>query len=189
MQPQEILEALKDLDPEDDSDWTQDGQPLLSKIGEGVTRKQVLDVAPFFNRKNADLEDAFETLEEKQEEQAATLEQQLLDIQKAKEEAEAAIEAANKAFVEADQKRKAAEARLDDIRRVELESDKRTDTEINMDLLRAGFRERLERAGQQRQARELLLQAGVSSKDIRVLTGSPLDRNIAARVMRERRGK
>lgn len=189
MTPQDILLALKDLDPEDDSDWTQDGQPLLSKLGGDVTRKEVLAVAPLFNRSNAELEDAFDRQEEKEQAQAASLEKELLDIQAAKDAAEAEITAAAKALNDAQAKLKQAESKLDDVRRAEINSDKRSDTQINMDLLASGFRERLERAGQQKQARELLFAAGLNNKDIRMLTGSPLDRNIAARVLRERRGR
>lgn len=52
-----ITEALRNADPLNDDHWTQDGNILLefieNQIGEKVTRKEVLDLHPHFNRANA----------------------------------------------------------------------------------------------------------------------------------------
>jgi hypothetical protein len=54
---EEILEAVKSLDPANDEHWTSDGLPRLDAVenllGAGVTRKQVTNAAPDFNRGHA----------------------------------------------------------------------------------------------------------------------------------------
>lgn len=53
---QKIVDALKKLDPNNDNQWTQDGQPKLDAlkflVGDTVTREQVQEAAPDFNRGN-----------------------------------------------------------------------------------------------------------------------------------------
>jgi hypothetical protein len=52
-----IKEALDSLDPEVDTNWTDDGAPMLTVItglvGTPVTRKQIIEAAPGFSRKSA----------------------------------------------------------------------------------------------------------------------------------------
>lgn len=54
---EEILEAVKSLDPANDEHWTSDGLPRLDAVenllGAGVARKQVTNAAPDFNRGHA----------------------------------------------------------------------------------------------------------------------------------------
>lgn len=60
----EIKEALAQLDAFDDDQWTADGLPKLDvvsgMVGERVTRQQVTDAAPQFNRENMETDDAEE---------------------------------------------------------------------------------------------------------------------------------
>lgn len=54
----QILAALQMLDVANDDHWTQDGSPKMSVVvqlvgDETITRKQVIDAAPDFNRANA----------------------------------------------------------------------------------------------------------------------------------------
>lgn len=185
MKSEQILESLSKLDPSNTSHWTQNGQPLLSAVGEGVTRSQIIEAAPLFSRDNPVLPDQ-EVLTD--EEVQKTLEDELLEIDLAKEEAEKAIKAANKAKTEAEAAVKAAQDRLEELRQRELSRDTRSDTEINMDYLRGCFRERMEKAGAQQQARILLEQAGLGGQ-VKSLTASPIDRSIARRVIAERKNR
>lgn len=54
-----IIEALKQLDANNDEHWTDDGQPLVNVLkeltGENVTRDQIRQTAPKFNRVTLDL--------------------------------------------------------------------------------------------------------------------------------------
>lgn len=183
MKSDQILESLSQLDPDNDDHWTQDGQPRLGAVGEGVSRQSILDVAPLFSRKNPVLP---EQLSDEEVEQV--LGDELEAIQQAKDEAEDEIRKAVEAREAADAKLAAAEDKLNDIRRSELFRDTRSDTEINRDYLRSEFEQRLQRAKNQSTMREMLEAAGATGRDFRMLTGSPLDRNIAARVKMSRRG-
>ncbi|QJI53349.1 hypothetical protein vBAcoSR7M_27 [Alteromonas phage vB_AcoS-R7M] len=53
-----LLDALKKLNPGDDSHWTTDGLPLLTVVkdlyGSAVTRAQIAEVAPGFTRSKFD---------------------------------------------------------------------------------------------------------------------------------------
>jgi vacuolar-type H+-ATPase subunit I/STV1 len=179
MKPQKILEVLETLDPSNDEHWTAEGLPRTDAVGEGVSRGQIQSAAPHFTRKNAKLPEP--VVPEK------TLEEELFEIQAIKDEAEKAIRDAVAARAVADAKVAEAEARLDKIRAEELAKETRSDTEINMDYLRSEFQSRLARAGEQKQIRELLLMSGLNTKDVRMLTGSVLDRKIAAQVINGRR--
>ncbi len=185
MKQEQILESLSRLDPENKDHWNQDGQPRLGAVGEGVSRNQVLAAAPLFSRENPSLPDQ-EVLTD--EEVQKTLEDELLEIDLAREEAEKAIKIANKAKAEAESAVKAAQDRLEELRQRELSRDTRSDTEINMDYLRGCLRERMEKAGAQQQARILLEQAGLGCQ-VKSLTASPIDRAIARRVISERKGR
>jgi len=52
-----VFEALKKLDPANDEQWTSDGMPRIEAVekiyGEPVSRKQINDAAPDFNRELA----------------------------------------------------------------------------------------------------------------------------------------
>jgi hypothetical protein len=117
-----------------------------------------------------------------------TLEDELIEIDLAREEAEKAIKVANKAKLDAENAVKAAQNRLEELRQRELARDTRSDTEINMDYLRGCLRERMEKAGAQAQARQLLEAAGLAGH-VKSLTASPIDRSIARRVMAERKNR
>lgn len=181
MKSEQILNSLSKLDPANKEHWNQDGQPRLGAVGEGVTRQQILEAAPLFSRSNPVLPDQLSAEEVKQ-----TLEEELMEIELAKEEAEKALKAANKAKKDAEQIALAAEAKLEALRSKEKNRDTRSDTEINMDYLRGCLRERMEKAGAQAQARILLEQAGLGSQ-VKSLTASPIDRAIAERIIRERK--
>jgi hypothetical protein len=185
MKQEQILESLSKLDPQNKDHWNQDGQPRLGAVGEGVSRNQVLAAAPLFSRENPILPDQ-EVLTD--EEVQKTLEDELLEIDLAREDAEKAIKIANKAKAEAEAAVKAAQDRLEELRQRELSRDTRSDTEINMDYLRGCLRERMEKAGAQQQARILLEQAGLGGQ-VKSLTASPIDRAIARRVIAERKNK
>ena len=56
MKPEEIKLILENLDTDDDNLWTADGAPLLTNFGKGVSRAEVLAVAPLFTRLNPSFE-------------------------------------------------------------------------------------------------------------------------------------
>lgn len=187
MKPQDILDSLSLLDPEDKDHWTADGQPRLDAIGDGVTRSQVQAIAPLFNRSNASLPEQEPELTD--EEVKQTLEEEVLSVQARMEAAKAAIEAAAQAKILADKQLVDAKKALDQIRDDELAKDTRTDTEINMDYLKSEFNQRLLRHQNRKQIVELLQQSDLSTKDIKILTASPVDRAIAQRIIKERRDR
>jgi len=185
MKSEQILESLSKLDPANKEDWTQNGQPLLSAVGEGVTRSQILEIAPLFSRENPVLPDQVKLTDE---EVQKTLEDELAEIELEREEAETALKAANQAKKAAEQAAKDAQDKLEALRSKERAQDTRSDTEINMDYLRGCLRERMEKAGAQQQARILLEQAGLGTQ-VKGLTASPIDRAIAERIVRERKNR
>lgn len=180
-----ILASLSKLDPSNKEHWNQDGQPRLGAIGEGVSRNQVLAVAPLFSRDNPVLPDQIVLSDE---EIQKTLEDELVEIELEREAAQATLKAANQAKRDAEQAAKDAEEKLEALRAKEKARDTRSDTQINMDYLAGCFRERLEKAGAQQQARLLLEQAGLSSQ-VKSLSASPIDRAIAERIIRERKNR
>lgn len=180
MKSEQILEVLSKLDPTNKDHWTQDGQPRLGAVGEGVTRQQILDVAPLFSRSNAVVDVPSE------EEVQATLEEELLAIELEREAAQTALVTARRAAKDAEKAAKDAEAKLESLREQERNRDQRSPTEANMDYLRHELQERLKRAGAQDQANALLRQHGLSSFQ-KGLTASPIDQAIAQRIIRERK--
>lgn len=50
MKSEQIKDALENLDLDNDDHWTQDGAPRLDAVGKGVTRQEILSVAPHFTR-------------------------------------------------------------------------------------------------------------------------------------------
>jgi capsule polysaccharide export protein KpsE/RkpR len=185
MKSELILESLSKLDPENKDHWTQNGQPLLSAVGEGVTRSQILEVAPLFSRENPVLPSQ-ETLTD--DEVQATIEDKVNEIADKRERAAQALKAAIEMKAEADKLVKEATDELEALREEQKSLDPRSPAQINIDLLKASFAERLRAAGAQQQARRLLEQAGLVS-ELKELTASPVDRAIAQRIQAERRKK
>ncbi len=184
MKSDQILEVLSTLDPSNKDHWTQDGQPRLGAVGD-VTRQQILEVAPLFSRSNP--------VVEQEQEQPITDEEVKAAVDGLANEMQTKREEANKALVkaramkdEADKLANEANATLETIRQEQKALDPRSDGEINQDLLKSSFAERLRRAGAQSQARQLLEQAGLVN-ELRALTVSPVDRAIAERVIKQRR--
>lgn len=70
----DIREALDQLDPLDDSHWTEEGHPALGAVkailGSEVTRKQVIDAAPDFSRDSCNLPDPFEGMSQIEKDEA-----------------------------------------------------------------------------------------------------------------------
>jgi hypothetical protein len=185
MKPQEILEALSQLDPQDNDHWTADGQPRTGAVGEKVTRAEIQAVAPLFNRKNAELPQTEPDLTEQEVKQ--TLEEELLEVQARTNAAREAIKAAIQAKADAEKAFQDAQDSLEKIRADEKAKDTRTDTEINMDYLRSEFNQRLARATRRQHIHTLLEMADLSTNDIQILTSSPIDRAIAEQVIKARK--
>ncbi len=185
MKSEQILEVLSKLDPSNKDHWTQDGQPRLGAVGEGVTRQQILEVAPLFSRSNPAIEENQEQ-PITDEEVKSILEDRLVEIELKKQEANQALLKAGALRIEAERLAKEANQTLEAMRDEQKCLDPRTATEINQDLLKASFAERLRRAGAQSQARQLLEQAGLVN-ELRALSVSPVDRAIAERVIKQRR--
>lgn len=183
MKPELILEALSNLDPENKDHWTQNGQPLLSAVGEGVTRQQVLDVAPLFSRENPILETEPALSDEEVKD---TIANKLTEIELARIEANETLVEASALRAKADKMIQEANTALESLREEQKAMDPRTDAEINRDLLKSSLNERLRRAGAQTEARKLLEQAGLIS-ELKALSVSPVDRAIAERVIKQRR--
>lgn len=188
MKSELILEKLATLDPDNKDHWNADGQPRLGAIGEGVKREEVLAAAPLFSRQNPELPHQEKAPDLTEEEVKEVLEGKAEELQSRRELADAALARSAKLVQEADTLRKQANAEIKAIHEELKALDPRTDAEINQDLLKSSFMERLQRAGAQAQARALLDQAGLSAH-ARALTSSPVDRAIADRVVAERRKK
>jgi hypothetical protein len=66
-----IREALAQMDPLDDDQWTSDGAPKVDVVkdllGDDVTRQQIVDAAPHFNKGNPELDDEPEKPEVQEE--------------------------------------------------------------------------------------------------------------------------
>jgi hypothetical protein len=177
MKQELILESLSKLNPDDDSHWTQDGSPRLGAVGEGVTRQDILAIAPLFNRKNPEL--PFDD-SPSPEEKAETLKQKKLDI-------EGKVKAAILAMHDAKHALEAANAEMAELALEEKKLDPRTDTEINQEFLRKDWERNLEKAEQRKQALELLKMAGVSGRDIHLYSLGVADRAIAEANIRKRK--
>jgi hypothetical protein len=188
MKQEQILESLSRLDPENKDHWNQDGQPRLGAVGEGVSRNQVLTAAPLFSRENPVLPNIEVEAALTDEEVKVTLESKLTEIQMKRDKASQDLKAAQAMKLEAEQLAAEASEQLEALREEQRELDPRTPAEVNRDLLRASFAERMRAAGAQQQARQLLAQAGLVS-ELKALTSSPADRAIAERVIRERRSQ
>lgn len=71
--PEQIIEKLQDLDPDNDEHWTQDGAPRMAVIeeslGNEVTREQINEAAPQFSRENFVLPESNLPDEEEEEEE------------------------------------------------------------------------------------------------------------------------
>lgn len=71
-----LIEALKSLDPNDDSQWTQDGAPLLEVMkeltGAPVSRDAIAAVASGFSRSNPLVEEAEQSVENTQATEGTT---------------------------------------------------------------------------------------------------------------------
>lgn len=181
MKPELILESLSKLDPSNKEHWTQDGQPRLGAVGEGVTRQQIVAVAPLFSRTSTELPDQLSA-----EEVKATLEDELLAIELEREAANLALVTARRAAKDAEKSAKDAEDKLESLRELERNRDKRSPTEVNMEYLRHEFSERLKRAGAHDEANALLAKHGLGGFS-KSLTASPIDQAIAQRIIRERK--
>jgi hypothetical protein len=186
MKSELILEKLSTFDPSNKDFWNQDGQPRLSAIGEGVKREDVLAVAPLFSRENPELPHVEKEPELTDEEVSEVLQDKSSELETKKAQAEEVLAKAHVMYLESLQMKKEANAALEEIRDELKVLDPRTDAEINRDLLKASFAERLRRHGAQAQAKALLTQAGLGN-EARGLTVSPVDRAIAERVIAERR--
>lgn len=176
--PQEILKALSLLDPTNDEHWTVDGQPQIQALGlEGIKRSDIRAAAPLFNRSNAELPKV---------EEEPSLEDRLLEIELAKEEAQKALLDAVSAKQAAEAAAKAAENRLESLRSEVKAMDTRSDTEINQELLKSNFAQRLKDRGAWLEAHQYLQEKGLASQ-IKSLTASPVDQAISQRIIMERR--
>ena len=178
--PQEILKALALLDPTNDDHWTADGQPRTQALGlDGVSRSDIRSAAPLFNRTNTDLPKVKE---------GPTVEDRLLEIQSAKELAQKALLDAENAKKAAEAAAKEAQDKLEALREDVKALDTRTDAEINQDLLKSNFAQRLKDRGAWVEAYEYLQEKGLANQ-IKSLTASPIDQAIAQRITQERRAK
>jgi hypothetical protein len=184
MKQEQILESLSKLNPADDSHWTQDGSPRLGAVGEGVTRQDILAVAPLFNRKNPVLETEDSISEQEIEDEIV---RDAIEFEARKKAANDAINSARKAAEDAAKALEKARYEAAVVAAEEKARDTRTDTEINMDLLKSEFQQRLKRAEQRSHIVKLLEQADISTKDLSFITSSPIDRAIAERNIKARR--
>lgn len=181
MKQEQILESLSHLDPQNKDHWTQNGQPLLSAVGEGVTRSQILEVAPLFSRENPELPGVEELPQE------PTYEDSIVDFKAQLAEANIRLELALKAQAEAITEVKACHDALEAIRDAQRNSDARSDTEINQDLIYADLNRRLAKAEDHKKIRQFMEMTGVSPTDVNLLTMGPADRAIARRNIEARK--
>lgn len=93
-----------------------------------------------------------------------------------------------KAFIENEKALKAANARLDALRRRELDASKKSDTESNMEYLAHEMKMRVERAHSTNQvATELVRQGLLTPQAARQLSMSPVDKAISNRIRNEQK--
>jgi hypothetical protein len=183
MNTEQILESLSKLDPANKDHWTQNGQPLLSAVGEGVTRSQILEVAPLFSRESPVLPTAEELPSE------PTYQDEIVDYHAKLAEANVKLEAALKAQAEAIAEVKHCHDELEAIRDAQRNSDKRTDTQINQDLIYADLNRRMAKAQDHAKIRQFMDVHGVPSTDVNLLTMGPADRAIARRNIEARKSR
>jgi hypothetical protein len=181
MKQDKILESLSKLDPENNDHWTQNGQPLLSAVGEGVTRSQIIEVAPLFSRENPELPSVEEVPPE------PTYQDLVAEFQAKLAEAQAALELSLKMQSEADEEVKRCHQVLEDLRDAQRNSDKRSDTEINQDLIYADLNRRLAKAQDHARIRQFMDAHGVNPTDVNLLSMGPADRAIARRNIESRK--
>lgn len=180
----QLLEKLAELDPENDEHWTADGQVLLAAIGEGVTRPDLMAIAPKFNRKNPVLPDATDV---PQIEAEPTFEEKMELIRMELQDAQAVVEAATKVKEEADKSLAEANRKLEVLRDEQRNLDKRSDAEINQELIYRDLEIRLQKAGQHSELLGLMKQAGIRFNGISMDNRSAADQAIAAKNIRERK--
>ncbi len=180
----QLLEKLADLDPENDEHWTADGQVLLAAIGDGVTRPDLMAIAPKFNRKNPVLPEASEV---PQIEAEPTFEEKMELIRMELQDAQAVVEAATKVKEEADKSLAEANRKLEVLRDEQRNLDKRSDAEINQELIYRDLEIRLQKAGQHSELLGLMKQAGIRFNGISMDNRSAADQAIAAKNIRERK--
>lgn len=180
----QLLEKLADLDPENDEHWTADGQVLLASIGEGVTRPDLMAIAPKFNRKNPVLPDASEV---PQIEAEPTFEEKMELIRMEIQDAQSVVEAASKVKAQADKDLTEANRRLEVLRDEQRNLDKRSDAEINKELIYRDLEIRLQKAGQHSELLGLMQQAGIRFNGISMDNRSEADQAIAAKNIRARK--
>lgn len=185
MKPDQILEALSKLDPANNDHWTQDGSPRLGAVGEGVTRKDIIDVAPLFNRKSVELSEPQE---------APTEEEILAEVQSAAQEFKARKDAAQQEYKDALLAKKTAEDRIEAAKKLvskladeEQAKDPRTPTQINMDYLKSEHQQRMQRFQQHNAVIQHLQSSGLPTFNVSSSPISPADRAIAERNIRARR--
>ena len=186
MKPNQILEKLATLDPENKDHWTQDGQPRLGAIGEGVKREDLLGAAPLCSQTNPVLP-GNEEPELSDEELADAILAEQEEFEDKMETAKAQIKAAEEAKREADKALEASKQAYEKLRDEEKAKDTRTDTEINMDYLRSEVAQRQQRYENRKHIIALLQQTDFNMKDLNFITMSDADRAIAERVVRSRR--
>lgn len=182
MKSEDILNQLALLDPEDDSQWTKDGQPLLSLFGDDVTRADVIAAAPHFNRKNP-------VLPEESPEPVSTepsIEEIQAQIKAEKEAVESEISAIQKQVNLLQEQIKEKNKKVQQLSEAYVKADYRSDTEINQEFLRADFENRLKKARQREFAAQLLMEAGIPHKDVSMYKLGPADRAIASANIRKR---
>lgn len=181
MKSEQILESLSKLDPENKDHWTQNGQPLLSAVGEGVTRSQILEVAPLFSRENPELPGVEELPSEPTyEDENKSFEERTQAARKSLQEA-LQLQAETNALV------KKCQDDLETIRDEQRSSDTRSDTQINQDLIYADLQRRLAKAADHMKIRQFMEMTGVSPTDVNLLTMGPADRAIARRNIEARK--
>ena len=180
----QLLEKLAELDPENDEHWTADGQVLLAAIGEGVTRPDLMAIAPKFNRKNPVLPDVTDV---PQIEAEPTFEEKMELIRMELQDAQAVVEAATKVKKEADKSLAEANRKLEVLRDEQRNLDKRSDAEINQELIYRDLEIRLQKAGQHSELIGLMKQAGIRFNGISMDNRSAADQAIAAKNIRERK--
>lgn len=181
MKTEQILESLASLDPENKDHWTQDGQPRLGAVGEGVSRAQILEVAPLFSRENPQLPEAEELPQE------PTYVEENISYEERTQAARAALKDALQLQTEANALVKKCQDDLEAIRDEQRNSDTRSDTEINQDFIYADLKRRLAKAEDHKKIRQFMEMTGVSPTDVNLLTMGPADRAIARRNIEARK--
>lgn len=150
---EQVREALTKLDVADSNHWTNEGLPALDAVkamldGRKVTRSEVTEAAPMFNRDNPNFEEPKPAKPKEEVDDTPTPEEELQSIKNQLDEVDAQVESLRKRRLEL----QAEHDRLN----TALSAPKMTAAENIARYLQNSFEQRMARASGLQRAKELM---------------------------------